>query len=460
MTTSSVQQQHVGPLTDAVRADRDRIFAQLSELVAFNSVHSDPSLAEQNAGATAWVEAALADAGFAVTAYPTEDGSTSLIATKDGDADAPLVMLYAHSDVVPAGPVEAWESDPFTLTERPNAAGTPRWYGRGAADCKGNLVMHLAALRALEKIGGTRLNLKVVIEGSEELGGFGLSRLIAAQPELFKADVILIADAGNAQVGLPTLTTSLRGGAQVRVTVNTLKTAVHSGQFGGAAPDAVKALMRMIDSLSDEYGRTVIEGVDCTRSWPGLGYDREAFRGDAQLIDGAEILGKEDDEIADFIWARPAVTVTGFSSTPVEKAVNAIPHTASAQLNLRVPADMDPQPVVDALIAHLHKHTPWGAEAIIEGFDVNRGFETDPAKPAVALLGECLAAAFGKETVTQGMGGSIPLTTELQELNPEAEIALFGVEEPQSTIHSPNESVDPEEIIKVAVTEALFLASL
>lgn len=448
-------------ISDFVTNDRETIFRQLKELVSFNSVHNEPGLEDQTAKAAEWVSAALASASLEPQSITTADGSTAVIATRPGKEGAKTVLLYSHYDVVPAGNPEAWDSDPFTLTERDG-----RWYGRGSADCKGNVAMHLAALRALDAAGGTDLNLTVLIEGSEERGGEGLSALIEERPELFAADAILIADAGNAKAGVPTLTTSLRGGSQINVKVSTLNSAVHSGQFGGAAPDAVKALMRTLDSLTDEYGRTTIDGVECNGTWPlaegqDTAYTEEDFRADAQMLEGTEIMGAKDPAgataIADMIWARPAVTITGFTSTPVSEAVNAVPATAEANINLRTPATMDPRTTAEALAEHLKNHVPFGAHIEVTILEANLGFETDPDKPAVALLGECLGEAYGSDTITQGMGGSIPLTVELQQKHPKAEIALFGVEEPQCTIHSANESVDPNEIEKIAIAEALFL---
>ena len=446
---------------DLITADRERIFSQLAELVAFASVHNEPGHEKACAGAAEWVTAALTEAGLEVESFNTADGSIALLGQRTGAADAKTVLLYCHYDVVPAGDHAAWESDPFTLTERADADGTTRWYGRGAADCKGNVAMHLAALRALEATGGTDLTIKVLVEGSEERGGGGLEHLIAERPELFAADAILIADAGNAAVGQPTLTASLRGGAQVLVQVNTLASAVHSGSFGGAAPDAVKALIRTLDTLTDEYGRTTIDGLDFSGSWEGLGYEPEAFRKDAQLLDGTQIAGSQDPNgatpIADLLWARPAITITGFSSTPVTEAVNAIPATASAKINLRVPAGTSAQAGAEALVAHLESHVPFGAHIKATVLEANDGFATDVEKPAAKLLGQCLADAYGTELTTQGMGGSIPLTNKLQEAHPNAEIVLFGVEEPKATIHAANESVDPTEIENIAVAEALFL---
>ncbi|MDY3128353.1 MAG: dipeptidase [Corynebacterium sp.] len=441
-------------ISNAVKADRDKIFQQLSELVRFNSVHTIPELEGDMTAAASWVKQALEELGVEVEELVTADGSVTLVGHKAGNPQAKTVLLYSHYDIVPVGNTEKWKSDPLTLTERDG-----RWYARGAADCKGNVAMHLAALRAVEAAGGTELNLKILIEGSEEMGGMGLSQLIEQDPQRFAADVILIADCGNWAVGRPTLTTSLRGSASIRVKVDTLEAPAHSGQFGGAAPDAVKALMRVLDSFYDETGATVIDGIDSARSWSGQHYPVDAFRADTQMLEGTEIAGGEDTNIGDLIWARPAITVTGFTSTPVAEAVNAVPATAEAYLNVRVPADMDPQEVAQAVVQQLNNHIPFGAHVTAEILEAARGFETDPEKPALQKLSACLEASYGVPTTTIGMGGSIPLTVELQTAHPNAEIALFGVEEPQCAIHSPNESVDPTEIEHVAIAEALFLRS-
>lgn len=439
-------------ISDFVKNDRATIFTQLKEICSFNSVHDEPGLEDEPKKAAEWVRTAFTEAGFNLQAIETADGSIAIVGDKPGEPGAPTVLLYSHYDIVPVGNPDNWDSDPLTLTERDG-----RWYARGAADCKGNLVMHLAALRALENAGGTKLNLKLLIEGSEERGGNGLSALIEQQPELFAADTILIADGGNTKVGQPTLLTSLRGGAQINVQVDTLKAGVHSGSFGGAAPDAVKALMRTLDSLTDEHGRTTIDGIDCTAKWDGAEYSKEDFRADSLMLDGVDIMGTDQDAIADMVWSRPAVSITGFTSTPVAEAVNAVPHTAQANLNVRVPATMDTREVAEAVKTHLENHVAFNAHIKVEIPEVNRGFSTDPNKPAAQTLSECLAEAYGKDTIQSGMGGSIPLTVELQEAHPDAEIALFGVEEPLCVIHSANESVDPSEIEHIAIAEALFL---
>ena len=451
--------------------NRERIFNDLSSLVSFNSPHSVPDLADQHAAAADWVAAALAERGLEVERHATVDKADAIIGRRHVSDDAPTVLLYSHYDVVPAGDPAAWTADPFTLTERDG-----RWYGRGAADCKGNVAMHLEALRLIDEAGGPQANLIVLVEGSEELGGGGLEKLIQDKPSLFEADIILIADSGNVTVGTPTLTTALRGGAQLKVTVETLRGAIHSGTFGGPAPDPVAALIRTLDSLRDASGRTTIDGLGdaLTATWPGQPYDADAFRNDAGVLDGVSLMGDIESEApsenaADMVWARPAVTIIGFTSTPVSEAVNAIVPRAEAQLNLRVPAGMDPAAAAEALKQHLINHTPWGAKVNVEIFDINHGFSTDPSRPAIALLGECLQEAYQEaagsdpavtastDLVTVGSGGSIPLTATLQEHFPDAAIAMYGVEDNNAGIHSVDESVHPYEIERVAVAEAKFL---
>lgn len=476
-------------IADHVHRATERIRADLTAMVAFNSVHGDSAARPDYEACARWVARAFSDAGIDCTTLTTSDDSLAVVGQRPAAPGYPTVLLYSHLDVVPAGPREDWDHDPLTLTDKPGPDGAVRWHGRGTADCKGNIAMHLAALRALHALpaahapgspadpdsptpgaasAAASVGIKIIVEGSEENGGEGLSDLLRTRPDLFAADAILVADTGNATCGHPSLITVLRGSAQVRVTCKTLESAAHSGKFGGAAPDAVAALIRTLDSLRDAEGRTLIDGVDCTGSWTGEPYPAAQFRADAGVLPGAEIMGEPGrDRVADMIWARPAVTITGFSSTPVEDAVNSVPPHAQAQLNLRVPPHqlgtdgtrLSTRATAEKLAAHLHAHVPWGAQLDVEILDVNRSFSADEDGPAMALLRACLGQAYGMPAHALGTGGSIPLTIELHEHFPHAEIALFGVADAGAAIHSPDESVDPREIEHMAIAEALFLAS-
>ncbi|MEE2032395.1 dipeptidase [Rhodococcus chondri] len=447
--------------TDALRTLRERVRdampvarTELATLVAFRSV-ADPRQfpAEECVGAASWVRDAFAAAGIAnIDLLETSDGSLAVVGHTPAPDGAPTVLLYSHYDVQPPGNEGLWHSPPFTLTERDG-----RWYGRGAADCKGNIVMHLLALRALLADGPLPVGVRIVIEGSEEMGGEGLEHLVAERPDLFTADLIVIGDSGNAEVGQPTLTTSLRGIANVVVHVETLAGELHSGMYGGAAPDALAALVRLLNSLRDEHGNTVVDGLDTTGRWDGVPYPEERFRTDAGVLDGVSLMSS--GSVADAVWARPALTVLGIDAPPVVGSAAAIVPRASARLNLRVPPGMDSTTAQDALVEHLEAHVPWGARLRVEREPVGEPFSARVDGPGYSALRSALAAAYGREVGTAGQGGSIPLCTALQRAVPGAEIALIGVEEPRCVIHAPDESVDPTEIEHLAVAEALLLRS-
>jgi acetylornithine deacetylase/succinyl-diaminopimelate desuccinylase-like protein len=429
----------------------DRARSDLTELVAFRSV-ANPAVEprEECLGAAERVAALLREVGLGDAAlYDTTDGYPAVIAHAPAPPPTPTVLLYAHYDVQPALSESLWASPPFRLTEREG-----RWYGRGAADDKGNLVAHLTALRALA--GEFRLGVTVIVEGTEEQGSPGLEAFVRAHPELLRADAIVIADVGNIEVGVPTLTTTLRGGAGVVVEVRALRSSLHSGMFGGAAPDALAALIAILATLRDAEGNTTIRGLAGDRAvWEGAQYPVDRFRVDATMLTGTRVLG--GGTVADMLWARPALTVIGIDCPAVDGASPTIQATARAKLNLRVPPGMDAKVAQDALMAHLRAVAPWGVEVAIDHREPHPPFRLPAAGPATAALESALREAFGKEVVRIGEGGSIPLATTLHETFPEAEIALLGVEDPLAAMHAPNESVDPGEIERIALAEALFL---
>lgn len=425
----------------------------LAELVAFESV-ADPKQysPEECEKAASWVLDAFAEVGLQdVAMSPTADGSMAVHGHAAGPEGTPTVLLYCHYDVQPPLGEEAWQTPVFELTERDG-----RWYGRGSADCKGNIVMHLTALRALKQLhGGFPCGVKLICEGSEEQGTGGLEAFVPENAELLRADTILVCDTGNFAVGVPTLTTSLRGMTSVDVTVKALASAMHSGMFGGPAPDPVVGLVTMLASMHDADGNTTIDGIDATQEWSGVDYSAEQFRSDAQVLDGVELVGSGSP--ADMLWARPAVTVLGIDIPPVIGSASAIQASAAARVSLRVPPGMDGSAAQDALIAHLHKRVPWSLQCEIERVAVGDPFVGALEGPGFEALRSALEDAYERPMTTEGQGGSIPLCNVFAETYPEAEIFLMGVEEPTCLIHAPNESVDPSEIENLALAEALFL---
>ncbi|MCQ6554700.1 dipeptidase [Streptomyces sp. C10-9-1] len=443
------------PIAETVASLMPRARAELAELVAFESV-ADEAVAPRSEceAAARWVADALRAEDFReVALLDTPDGSQSVYGVLPGPAGAPTVLLYAHYDVQPKLNEAAWLSPPFELTERDG-----RWYGRGAADCKGGFIMHLLALRALKANGGVPVTVKVIVEGSEEQGTGGLERYAEAHPELLAADAIVIGDTGNFRVGLPTVTATLRGMTMIRVQVDTLEGNLHSGQFGGAAPDALAALIRVLDSLRDEHGSTVVDGLPARAEWDGLQYPEEDFRRDARVLDGVALPGS--GTVADRIWARPAVTVVGIDCHPVAGATPSIPATARAQISLRVPPGQDAAEATELLYAHIEKHTPWNARVTMEQVGQGQAFQADVTSPAYTSMAEAMRVAYpGEEMQSSGMGGSIPLCSTLAALYPQAEILLIGLSEPEAQIHAVNESVSPGELERLSVAEALFLGN-
>ncbi|MDG4860588.1 dipeptidase [Streptomyces sp. T-3] len=440
-------------IAETVASLMPRAKAELTELVAFKSVADFEQFPRSESEAAAnWVADALRAEGFQdVELLDTPDGTQSVYGLLPGPEGAPTVLLYAHYDVQPPLDEAAWGTPPFELTERDG-----RWYGRGSADCKGGVIMHLLALRALKAHGGVPVSVKFIAEGSEEMGTGGLEKYAEAHPELLKSDSIIIGDSGNFRVGLPTVTSTLRGMTLLRVEVDTLAGNLHSGQFGGAAPDALGALIRVLDSLRAEDGATTVDGLDNRQSWDGLQYPEDDFRKDAKVLDGVELIG--DGTIADRIWARPAITVLGIDCPPVVGATPSVQASARALISLRVPPGEDSAAVTKLLRAHIEAHTPWGAQVRTEQIGQGQPFRADTKSPAYAAMAEAMAVAYpGEEMQYAGQGGSIPLCSALNSLYPEAEILLIGLSEPEAQIHAVNESVSPEELERLSVTEALFL---
>jgi acetylornithine deacetylase/succinyl-diaminopimelate desuccinylase-like protein len=224
--------------------------------------------------------------------------------------------------------------------------------------------------------------------------------------------------------------------------------------FGGAAPDALIALIHMLATLHDEHGNTTVGGLDHTQTWNGAPYPRGQFRHDANVLDGVDVLG---DDIAEMIWARPSITVLGIDCPAVLGSSAAIQPEARALISLRVPPGMDANHAQAALVDHLLAVAPWHVKVECERGFVGQPFSGSADGPAYRAMAEAMREVYGREVSLQGSGGSIPLCNVFQETFPQAEIMLLGVEEPKCLIHAPNESVDPEEIEHMALVEALFL---
>jgi len=450
-TTSETPTTTDRPLTETVRLLMPRLKSDLARLVAIPSI-SAPDYPESTHGPLlqAYDEVAtlFRDAGVTIL-DPLELPHTApvLLGEIPAPAGAPTVLLYSHYDVVPIGDETKWESPPFEATERDSAI-----FGRGAADTKSNILMHVGALRAWE--GQPPVGIKVVIEGMEEVGS-AFSTFPPTRPELFEADAMVIGDMGSVRPGVPTLTIALRGMAMITVETRTLAGPKHSGQFGGAAPDSLIALLHALASLNDENGDVAVDGLR-REEWGGASYSDDEFRDLAEVLPGVPFFGTGG--LGERIWSGPAVTVTGIDVLSVDKAVNAVVPYARAKVSLRVHPEQDPVEAQAALIRHLEGLKPFGLPLIVHALETGTGFAARTDGPAYAAAAEALAHAWGSETVSVATGGSIPLVNALQQAAPDAEMLLLGTTDGFANIHAPNERVMVDEFEKAVLAEAEFFS--
>lgn len=362
------------------------------------------------------------------------------------DPGAPTVLLYGHYDVQPPGDTSLWLSPPFEPT--PVEGGLR---ARGIADDKSNVIAHLGVLRAYG--GRPPTGLKIVIEGQEEYGS-PFDEYPPTAPERFACDAMVIADMGNLRPGTPTLTTGLRGVAEIEVEVRTLAEARHSGAYGGAAPDALLALVRALAGLHDENGDVAVAGLR-RDEWDGASYTDQEFRELASVADGVPLTGT--GSLGERLWSGPAITVIGLDAPAVDGAASAVVPYARATLNLRVHPQQDPRQATAAVVQHLREHRPYGIELTVTPSDPGAGFEAAVDGPAYRAARTALREGWGTEPRFAASGGSIPLVNGLAEAVPHAEVLLFGAQDSMCNLHAPNERVLFSELRGAVIAEAAFL---
>jgi acetylornithine deacetylase/succinyl-diaminopimelate desuccinylase-like protein len=413
----------------------------------------DPSNVRASAEATRDV---LGEAGVDdVRLLELEGGHPAVFGELAGPEGTPTVLLYAHHDVQPEGPLDQWDTPPFEPVVRDG-----RMYGRGAADDKSGIVVHAAAIRALLADGPPPVSVKVVIEGEEECSTANLPQLVEGHADLLHADVAVIADGGNYRTGVPTLNTSIRGVTDVVVQVRVLPTAQHSGAYGGPIPDAITALARIVASLHDERGNVAIEGLR-RDPWKGADVPEDEFREESGVLDGVQLIGS--GTIADRLFTSPAVGVLGVDAPAIAGSSNQIVPVARARVSLRIAPGDDPVAARGILVNHLRDHAPWGVEVTFDtdgGFEAGHGYLVDTSSNTSRAAIDALARAYGRDVLQLGSGGSIPLVPTLTRTFPDIEVLIWGAMDDRSAIHSVNESVDLGEVERIAVAEAFFLRSL
>ncbi len=441
-------------LSARVAADMPRTVADLERLVRLPSIGYpgyDPANVRASAEATRDL---LVAAGFGdVRLLELAGGHPAVYGEIVGPPGSPTVLLYAHHDVQPEGPVEQWDSPPFEPVVRDG-----RLYGRGSADDKSGVVVHAAAIRALDA--RPPVTVKVLVEGEEECSTEHLPDLVGGNADLLRADVAVVADSGNHRTGLPTITTSIRGITDCIVEVRILEQAQHSGAYGGPIPDAITALARIVARLHDEDGNVAIPGL-VRSTWEGFQYPEEDFRAESGLRPGVRLIGS--GTVSDRLWAGPAVAVLGVDAPAIHGSSNQIVPVARARVSLRVAAGDDPVAAHERLGAFLEEQAPWGAEVQVVGgggFEAGHGYLVDTQTPAYGAAHAALAEAYGREAIDVGSGGSIPIVPVLAETFPGIAVLMWGAMDERSNIHSVNESVDLGEVERIALAEALVLRNL
>lgn len=443
-------------MTDDIRARVHAVLpgvrTDLEDLVRIQSVSADPERlheVERSAERTAELFAAEGVEVEIVRAY---DGAPpAVIGEKKGPAGAPTVLLYAHHDVQPENDHADWDSPPWEPTERDG-----RLYARGAADDKAGIMAHVGALRVFGD--DLPVTVRLFIEGEEEVGSDTLVELLEKYKPRLEADVIVIADSGNWDIGVPALTTSLRGLVRVDVEVRTLTHAVHSGMWGGLVPDAVMTLARVISSLHDDQGNVAVAGL---HSGPAadVEYPEERLRAESGAAPGIEWIGSGSS--VERLWTKPSLSITGLDAPKVAGASNTLVPSARARISMRIAPGDTTQNAVECLVRHLEANVPWGATLTHTSVDTGEATQIDATGPAYDAARAAFTEAWdGTEPVDMGVGGSIPFIAEFLEAFPQASVLVTGVEDPDTRAHGANEGLHLAEFERVVLAEALLLQNL
>jgi acetylornithine deacetylase/succinyl-diaminopimelate desuccinylase-like protein len=378
-------------------------------------------------------------------------GAPAVLASRAAKNGRPHVLLYAHHDVQPPGDDSQWLTPAFEPTAKDG-----RIYGRGAADDKAGVVAHLTAIETLKAIAGDDfdLGISIFIEGEEEAGSRTFRAFLDENKAKLAADVIVVADSMNWSPEVPALTVSLRGMVSQEFTIRTMEHAVHSGMFGGAVPDAIIPMIKVLASLHDDKGNVAVKGLS-TYKFDDLPYTDANLRADSSLL--AEVSQIGEGGIMDRIWGKPALTIIGIDVPSVAMSSNTLLPTSSAKVSLRIAPGQDPDEALALLRTHIQENVPFGAVLEFGKTETGKPFLADTSGWAQELAKKSLESAFGNPMVEIGIGGSIPFIADLTEVFPNAQILVTGVEDADSRAHSPNESVHLVGLKNAMIAEALFL---
>jgi acetylornithine deacetylase/succinyl-diaminopimelate desuccinylase-like protein len=452
----------VSELAEAVHAGLPATIADLGALVRIPSVSwdaFDPEHVRRSADAVAaLVEGTGLFDQVSVSRAPIGESGTlgqpAVLARRPARDGKPTILLYAHHDVQPQGDDADWDTPPFEPTVKGD-----RLYGRGASDDKAGVMTHVAALRAVHEVLGDDLGVGVslFIEGEEEFGSRSFADFLAQHEDELRADVIVVADSDNWSTTVPAITVGLRGNVTFRLTVRTLAHASHSGMLGGAVPDAMLAMVKLLATLHDDDGSVAVAGLT-SREAEHPEQSEQQLRDESGLLEGVSPIGR--GPLLSRVWSQPSITVTGIDAPSVANASNTLSPEVSVRISARIAPGQTAADAYAALEAHLREHAPFGAHVQIDDVDRGDPFLVDTTGTAIADATVAMTEGWGETPVQTGIGGSIPFIADLVRAFPEAQILVTGVEDPDTRAHSPNESQHLGVLHRAILSEAILLARL
>ena len=452
----------VSELAEAVQGGFPAAVADLGGLVRIPSVSWDAfDPAHVAASAEAVAELVRGTGLFEavqVSRAPIGDtgalGQPAVLARRPARDGKPTVLLYAHHDVQPQGDDADWDSPPFEPTVKGD-----RLYGRGASDDKAGVMTQVAALRAVREVVGDDLGVGVAvfIEGEEEFGSRSFADFLRQHRDDLAADVIVVADSGNWSTTVPAITVGLRGNVTFRLTVRTLAHASHSGMVGGAVPDAMLAMVKLLATLHDDAGSVAVAGLR-SREAEHPEQSEQQLREEAGLLEGVTPIGT--GPLLSRVWSQPSITVTGIDAPSVANASNTLSPEVSVRISARIAPGQAASEAYAAIEAHLREHAPFGAHVEIDDVDQGDPFLVDTSGWALAEATAAMTEAWGEAPLQIGIGGSIPFIADLVRTFPEAQILVTGVEDPDTRAHSPNESQHLGVLHRAVLSEAVLIARL
>ena len=415
---------------------QEKIINLLSEMVEIKSISSDKNHRDDVDASAHFVENLFADLGLNTQVIKVAGGMPAVIAHTEIDPSKKTVLLYAHHDVQPVGDLSLWDTEPFNPVLKDG-----RLYGRGSGDNKAGVVVHYNVVKQL--LNDLPVNIRIFIEGEEEIGSPTMSDFIEQNREALEADVIVIADSANVKIGVPTITTTLRGLVDGFIEVNQPMRPVHSGMGGGIVPDAFMVLSKIIASFHDDKGNLQIEGLTPTDM--NVAELDESYT--KKMLGSDEINLFDTESISKRLWLEPALDVLAIDAPQVKDAVNLVIPKASAKISLRLPPTEDPEHAMKMLEEHVMKNIPWNASVKFIPNSKGSGVVADPNKPFTKKLVNSFNSIWENDTAYIGVGGSIPFANDFVREFPDAELVLVGAaDEELGNAHAPNESVQIDHI--------------